>query len=822
MSPKARASGGETLDSPLRIEYYPSDDEHSRRKAFTQALKNPKKLFRDRKPAKKVVSISAEARQTSNASADSTISFLAIASEGMSTPIHEGLGGKRLPADQNLRSNLMSAGLLDDDEKCEEVDVAITPKRKQSQDHVDGTARSVSKSRTGADIMLDTSRIAAVNTEEDAINHSPLQAWFEANRHNPYPTREEWEWLASQSGRTIQQISTWFHHKRSRIKSLQRGGQTENAVIEWMDGVNADGSPQDSAISKDATPETPPSKVCEGCLSAGTLANVSVQRWSQASVVLNHLERNKEDIVKVAGNYFGSPSGTGQISEEQVTRKLDSASGKRDSAMTTTTIAPSVFSRSSTWTDHTSLTQHSDMLAGDGFVKRRLRDSRDSSMFSRPANSARSSLIGHPPIPFRTRSLGFNQNEDISPDSPTRVHSDRRAFSSKLNRSISSERRRPESIYEQPPAGEDSDDVFSFEVPKTPNEALAALTRPTHTTSAGKRAEGLAARKLNRASIASSSPGDDINVQRLTVPVEPSRILTLPSSGNAASATTTNSQPELVAPKAQSLPSELSKKPSSIIAYSANSSVGPAAPERKSSLRARAIHPGKKPRSTRSKESLISSQFGQSYFEPVLEAKEANSQSKYEEFALPVRSKNSVQFSHSTRVLDTLESETSLSVDDSDYDDASSGITDYSDETMKDERRTEGLGPVLQLVLANIRRDVVSKVIQELHGSQQKHGQTSKQNGTSTNYQRGGSSEVATPSSQHSKPGGKRPSRDRDSNTPDDRDDGDNDKRRKLHHAPASLLRSRFACPFYKHNSENHQRWRSCRGPGWDEVRRVK
>jgi hypothetical protein len=263
MSPKARATGGETLDSPLRIEYYPSDDEHSRRKAFTQAFRNPKKLFRDRKPAKKIDSTSTGTRQLSNAGSDSTTSFLAIASDAMSTPNHQGPRDKRLPADQSLRSSLMNSGLLDDDENCSEIDSFIPPKRKQSQDHVEGTARSVSKSRIGTDSTLDTNSIVARIAEDDAINHTPLQAWFEANRHNPYPTREEWEWLASQSGRTIQQISTWFHHQRSRVKALQRGGQMENAVIEWIDGVNADGSPQDTAASKNLIPQTPPSKVRE-------------------------------------------------------------------------------------------------------------------------------------------------------------------------------------------------------------------------------------------------------------------------------------------------------------------------------------------------------------------------------------------------------------------------------------------------------------------------------------------------------------------------------------------------------------------------------
>jgi hypothetical protein len=262
MSPKARATGGETLDSPLRIEYnYASDDEHSKRKAFTQALKNPKKLFRDRKPAKKVPSFSSGARQTSNAGTESTISLNAIASDGASTPVLETRASKHSLAEQTSTSKLINIETVGNNQGLEENEPFMAQKRKQSQDHVEGTARSVSKSRTETEIQPKIPEPTSIGKDEVLRTNSPLQTWFEANRHSPYPNEEEREWLASQSGRTIQQISTWFHHKRSRLKSLQRAGHTENAVIEWMDGVNADGSMQDSTISKDSIAETPPSKV---------------------------------------------------------------------------------------------------------------------------------------------------------------------------------------------------------------------------------------------------------------------------------------------------------------------------------------------------------------------------------------------------------------------------------------------------------------------------------------------------------------------------------------------------------------------------------
>jgi hypothetical protein len=58
-------------------------------------------------------------------------------------------------------------------------------------------------------------------------------------------------------------------------------------------------------------------------------------------------------------------------------------------------------------------------------------------------------------------------------------------------------------------------------------------------------------------------------------------------------------------------------------------------------------------------------------------------------------------------------------------------------------------------------------------------------------------------------------------------DDGDGtDKRRCVQPSTSPIRRTgpkrKFACPFFKHDAEKHQRWRSCRGPGWDTVHRVK
>lgn len=55
-----------------------------------------------------------------------------------------------------------------------------------------------------------------------------------------------------------------------------------------------------------------------------------------------------------------------------------------------------------------------------------------------------------------------------------------------------------------------------------------------------------------------------------------------------------------------------------------------------------------------------------------------------------------------------------------------------------------------------------------------------------------------------------------------DEDEEDHSKRRSSDRKiipPAAL---KFACPFFKRNPTNHRAWRSCAGPGWDTIHRVK
>jgi hypothetical protein len=52
----------------------------------------------------------------------------------------------------------------------------------------------------------------------------------------------------------------------------------------------------------------------------------------------------------------------------------------------------------------------------------------------------------------------------------------------------------------------------------------------------------------------------------------------------------------------------------------------------------------------------------------------------------------------------------------------------------------------------------------------------------------------------------------------------DPNKRQKLDRTPkdGAVVSTRFACPFYKRDPEKYRNQRSCPGPGWDTVHRLK
>lgn len=60
----------------------------------------------------------------------------------------------------------------------------------------------------------------------------------------------------------------------------------------------------------------------------------------------------------------------------------------------------------------------------------------------------------------------------------------------------------------------------------------------------------------------------------------------------------------------------------------------------------------------------------------------------------------------------------------------------------------------------------------------------------------------------------------------DDGDEGDDNRSRKDRNKKAKMInddtRLRFACPYYKHDPQRFKDHRTCLGPGWPDVHRVK
>jgi hypothetical protein len=73
--------------------------------------------------------------------------------------------------------------------------------------------------------------------------------------------------------------------------------------------------------------------------------------------------------------------------------------------------------------------------------------------------------------------------------------------------------------------------------------------------------------------------------------------------------------------------------------------------------------------------------------------------------------------------------------------------------------------------------------------------------------------------------GSKRTTVEDGSESADDNQDDAPDRKRRLTLPSASVrlsLCSKLACPFFKNNPTKYQSWRTCPGPGWDSVHRVK
>lgn len=533
---------------------------------------------------------------------------------------------------------------------------------------------------------------------------------------------------------------------------------------------------------------------------ASPAAEAAVMEWIES--VDPNIERRKSEAgqSEVAGQSDSILRAAAAFAGPQPT---DSGSSrKRDSAMTNATSAPSIFSRLSTWTDGTSLTAPSEMLAGDGTPakKNSWRDSRDSSRFSRNLASARSSMISGQSMPFRSRPFGagdFANNSD-------RPHS----FNQELERTS-------EEKAEEPRNSRFSD--VSSRLSGADHDSSSLYAKQEGASTLAREGTLSPVKEMPNEHAGPPKPSDASRFTTSDLPPghfpKGARVLTsLFTISDAETQASYRGSPDSVSEpsKAEVVPVRSANSRASIVSVNK-----PLLQDNRSSIlgddfsydgsrRQNVLHD-------------IDSADEESAGFPTRKGSQASPKTFNRSSLDHVTMKSSPKW-HSSHLT---ESETSTSVDGSDFDDISSGITDYSSAEMRAMAELGTMGPVFQTVLANVRRDVLSRVLSELNGTMAAPQDADGVGGQSA-YQRRNS--AATPNQSNHGGSNKRPSRDREPGSPDDREDGDNDKRRKMTHVPPhpSILRLRFACPFFKHNADNHQRWRSCRGPGWEEVRRVK
>jgi hypothetical protein len=582
-------------------------------------------------------------------------------------------------------------------------------------------------------------------------------------------------------------------------KSIKRSAFAETAVMQWMDGVDVNGqrSPERSSATAPASPSKPS---------------------SHAAVVLSMIEQNRENIAEAAAKLC---SGTAMQHPPPVPvpEREASARRKRDSSMTATSFSPSIFSRTSSYTEHTFLTTPSEQVANGVQSKRTSRDSRDSWRYTRSFASPRSSVMSYSSIPFRSRPFkaedfanGLDDNgSNNSPTDPTRPNKDQSNDESQFSRDSASMNR---SSY---PGSEHLSVAFPRPLSLSPVEENPEI----HITSAMEVDD---VPEMRTQDVVDDSKDEKASISNDTLDMK-GTVASTSDSVDGPVARKTASGRFCRGAFSPGMPTEIFGYHT--LDFSASSrlleekakqmALAAAAQEDAEEMEVQPIQAKVKTlehRRSSSSDVLSSHQISPRLPEPVP--------------VLPATEPSIAPVRQQAVLLNSLSSsEASLSPTDSDFGEGSSGITDYTDDDIYQLSDGPGISKVLQIALANIRRDVVKLVIQELNGiSTVAH--ESNAYGSTANGQLPPQAPPSAGPAGHgyyggNNGGGKRAAKDR-GNEDHEEQEGDPGKRRKLNTGAihSSILRSRFACPFYKRNPDNHQRWRSCRGPGWEEVRRVK
>jgi hypothetical protein len=162
---------------------------------------------------------------------------------------------------------------------------------------------------------------------------------------------------------------------------------------------------------------------------------------------------------------------------------------------------------------------------------------------------------------------------------------------------------------------------------------------------------------------------------------------------------------------------------------------------------------------------------------------------------------------------------------------ASTTESDFEDNESSEAETTSSEAPsessFISPIIEAYKRDAVESLMIEFEALLDRNlGVRSR--ATSTGSSNGSSpprSSAERPSQQGVSGRGKRKERDEDgSGSGSSGGDGDDDRRKKAHLEGSSqdLSPRKFACPYYRRNSQKHKKNRSCAGPGWISVHRVK
>ncbi|KAK5653818.1 hypothetical protein OQA88_7976 [Cercophora sp. LCS_1] len=159
--------------------------------------------------------------------------------------------------------------------------------------------------------------------------------------------------------------------------------------------------------------------------------------------------------------------------------------------------------------------------------------------------------------------------------------------------------------------------------------------------------------------------------------------------------------------------------------------------------------------------------------------------------------------------------------------DALSDVTDHTDLSLIEVFEPSGTpnSSMLLSLLVTLKEGVIDRIKSELaptrlrlDGTRQHAGQ--QHSGTSFSSPPGFLPGSASDTSAFS---GRQKRRLGDGEDPFDEDDGDEERRKRASRPRlADLLQRRFACPFFKRYPDNTGLHKSCLGPGWSSVHRVK